>query len=153
MRVIQNQRYVKYKLLRITFLCFLFCSCVQNGKKERNYEWINVYSQNTPAYSVSMYTNIKQATFGECHVWVRYDFVSNEAKEEFKTNAAYTKELYEISKDFTKYRVLEWIEYDENGNVIHFSDVTTSWEYFIPEGAGEAVAETVQEILSNKKNE
>lgn len=132
----------------------LLFSAISLTLSAREYGWFNADHAKDYSWWVFVYENISmpELKHGYYKVWVKWEYTNQKAKADFKTKAAVSKQLYEISYDFSQYRILQVIDYDENGKVISDCNIPSSRSYFTPETIGGAIITTVKEILS-KQNE
>lgn len=121
----------------------------------KDYGWYNADHAEDYSWWVFVYENINvpELKYGYYKVWVKWEYTNPKAKAEFKTKATVSKQLYEISYDFSQYRILQVTDYDDNNKVISDCNIPSSRSYFMPETIGEAIVTTVKEILAKHKNE
>ncbi len=119
------------------------------GLSAKDFSWVCADHANDYSWWVFVYEDIKRpkTSFAPYKVWIKWDYATKEAQKKFTTNAKISKHLYEISNDLSEYRILQTIDYNENGEIISECNIPSSRSYITPETIGECIVFTVQEIL------
>lgn len=128
----------------------LFCLCGLSAFADEH-SWIEAnHSEDYSAWAF-VYDDITkpQLKFGYYKVWVKYEYNTPEARKAHELEAKEVRELLEVSHDMTKYRILQFVDYDTKGNVVRVGDTPSAWRYFIPDTIGSKIADTIKEILAN----
>jgi len=132
---------------KFLFLAFaLVMTFVANAKESA---WICADHAEDYSWWCFVYDDIQQPTtqYGYYKVWVKWEYATSSAQAEFDTKARISKQLYEISHDFTEYRILQAIDYDSENNVIEECGIPSKRTFFVPETIGESIALTTKDIL------
>ena len=119
----------------------------------KEYGWICADYAKGGSWFVFVYENVSKPVtkYGRFKVWVEWKFYTPKAQADFKTKARSIKELYEISYDFSEYRILQSTSYDKEDKVIESISIPTEKEYIIPCTIGENIIETTKEIIKGDR--
>ncbi len=113
-------------------------------------KWYHAYSPDNFDWWVFVNSNIKkpQINNGYYQVWVKYEHRTEAGQNYFKTNATETLVLYEFDSTFSKYRTLQQLEYDIDGNVLKTDNILSRWTYVVPESLCEKIVEAINGIIN-----
>lgn len=132
---------------KFLFLAFaLVMTFVANAKESA---WICADHAEDYSWWCFVYDDIQQPTtqYGYYKVWVKWEYATSSAQAEFDTKARISKQLYEISHDFTEYRILQVNDYDNESKVIRERNIPSTWSYIVPETIGSAIVLTAKDII------